>query len=311
MAKLEKVLVAYDGSPQSDEALQWSIYFGRRTGASIYAVKVFEPILREARWQEVGSIPTEMFEKFAAAQKEDLQLMERVREKGRGQEVDITTAPLTGRVSQALLNYAKKQGISMIVTGTRGQGAVKQLLFGSVTHGLVSAADIPVLVVKHYPTSEAAEKSAEVGAARKILVAFDGYPQSQAALDWAIEIAKHIAAQVMTVTVVEPFQVGMAYAMAEGGSPARTAEMLKEMETLNLKIMRDAQEIGRARGVTVETKLLHGNVLERLLEFCRQNAVDIIAVGAQGHGLLDAMPLGSVSNGLVGLSPVPVLVVKK
>ena len=83
------------------------------------------------------------------------------------------------------------------------------------------------------------------------------------------------------------------------------------METLNLKIMRDAQEIGRARGVTVETKLLHGNVLERLLEFCRQNAVDIIAVGAQGHGLLDAMPLGSVSNGLVGLSPVPVLVVKK
>ena len=37
----------------------------------------------------------------------------------------------------------------------------------------------------------------------------------------------------------------------------------------------------------------------------------MIAVGAQGHGVLDKLPLGSVPHGLISLAQVPVLVVKK
>lgn len=312
MAKLEKVLVAYDGSPQSKEALQWAIYFGRRTGAAISAAKVFEPVLRESRWDEVGSFPDALFEKYAVAQQADVQLMEKVKEAGRSQEVEITTALLNGRISQALLDYAGAKGISLIVAGTRGHGTLKQLLLGSVTHGLVSVADIPVLVVKRYhPGFGDGGKTTGMTTSRKIMVAFDGYPQSRAALDWAIEIARHIAAQVIVVKVVEPFQVGIAYAMAEGGSPARTAERLQELEELNVKLMEEAKDIGKLQGVIIETKLLHGNVLESLLECIEQNKIDIVAVGAQGHGVLDKLPLGSIPHGLISLSPIPVLVVKK
>ena len=312
MAKLEKVLVAYDGSLQSKEALQWAIYFGRRTGAAISAAKVFEPILRESRWDEVGTLPDALFEKYAVAQQADVQLMENVKEMGRSQEVEITTALLNGKVSQALLDYAGANGISLIVAGTRGLGTLKQLLLGSVTHGLVSVADMPVLVVKRYHSlAETGGKSAGMTGSRKIMVAFDGYPQSRAALDWSIEIAKHIAAQVIVVKVVEAFQVGMAYAMAEGGSPARTAERLQELEELNVKLMEEAKDVGTRQGVNIETKLLHGNVLESLLKFIEQNGIDIVAVGAQGHGVFDKLPLGSIPHGLISLSPIPVLVVKQ
>ena len=305
MAKLEKVLVAYDGSLQSKEALQWAIYFCRRTGVPISVAKVFEPVLPEFRYSEVGALPLEMFEKYAVAQKADYQLMDDVKELGRSQEVEITTTMLNGHVSRTLLDYAGANGISLIVAGTRGHGTLKQLLLGSVTHGLVSIADIPVLVVKRY------HPGAGATASRKIMVAFDGYPQSRAALDWSIEIAKHIAAQVIVVKVVEPFQVGIAYAMAEGGSPARTAERLQELEELNVQLMEEAKDIGKRQGVIIETKLLHGNVLESLLECIEKNGIDIVAVGAQGRGVLDKLPLGSIPHGLISLSPIPVLVVKK
>ena len=311
MAKLQKVLVAYDGSPQSREALYWAVYFSRRTGAAVHVVKVFEPYFRESKWKEVGNIPEETFEHFAAAQKKDLQLMDSVKELGREQEIEITTEVLAGHVAQTLLDYAKKNEISMIVTGTRGKGALKQLLLGSVTHGLVSLANIPVLAVKQCPVVQYTGKSLIVTHMRKILVAYDGYPQSRAALNWAIEIAKLTDAQVTAVKVFEPFQVGLAYTMAEGGNASRTATQLREMEELNAKIMEEAKEVGKQQGVEIETQILNGGVLESLLEFAEKHGIDMIAVGAQGRGILDKLPIGSVPHNLISLSPIPVLVVKK
>jgi nucleotide-binding universal stress UspA family protein len=310
MTKLLKVLVAYDGSPQSKEALHWAIYFSRRIGAAVSAVKVFEPYLTESRWKEVGVATDEMFEQFAAVQKKDLQLMEEVKELGRGQEIEITTAILQGHVARTLLEYAKTNGISMIVTGTRGYGAVKQLLLGSVTHGLVSLSDIPVMVVKKCPVVEFAGGSLILTSMRKILVAYDGFPQSQAALNWAVEIAKLIDAKVTAVKVFEPFQVGMAYGMAESGNAPRTATRLHEMELMNEKLMTEAKELAKQQGLDITTEILGGSVLESLLEYTAKHGFDIVTVGAQGHGVLDRLPLGSVPHGLVSLSPVPVMVVK-
>lgn len=38
--------------------------------------------------------------------------------------------------------------IDLIVTGTKGHGALAELLMGSVTRNLISLAHVPVLVVK-------------------------------------------------------------------------------------------------------------------------------------------------------------------
>ena len=311
MTKLQKVLVAYDGSPQSKDALYWAIYFSRRTGAAVSAVKVFEPILRETGVDEVGTLPEKLFEKYSVAQKEDIQLMEAVKELGREQEVEITTAVLAGHVSQTLLDYAKKKEIDMIVTGTRGHGTLKQLLLGSVTHGLVSAADIPVMVVKKCPIVEYTGKSLCLTHVRKIMVAYDGFPQSQAALTWAFELARLTDARVSVVKVFEPFQMGLAYSMAESGSAERVTAKLQEIEETNTRQMAEVKAKACEYGVEVDTHITSGSILETLLDFTEKNRIDLIAVGARGLGILDKLPVGSVPHGLISLSPVPVLVVKK
>ncbi len=44
MAQLKKLLVAYDGSTQSKEALDWAIDLSLLSGAQVIAVKVSEPL---------------------------------------------------------------------------------------------------------------------------------------------------------------------------------------------------------------------------------------------------------------------------
>ena len=74
MAKLQNVLVSYDGSPHSKEALHWAIYFGRHSGANITAVKVFEPFLTRPL-KEAGSILPDSLDQYEQLEKQDQQLM--------------------------------------------------------------------------------------------------------------------------------------------------------------------------------------------------------------------------------------------
>ena len=99
--------------------------------------------------------------------------------------------------------------------------------------------------------------------------------------------------------------------MAEGKSTSRTTAKQQEIEELNLKQKKKKKMLAKQQGVTVETQIVNGSILETLLDYSDKHGIDMIAVGAQGHGLLDKLPLGSVPHGLISLAQVPVLVVKK
>jgi nucleotide-binding universal stress UspA family protein len=51
-------------------------------------------------------------------------------------------------IVEAILDYSKSEGADLIVTGTRGRGGFKKLLMGSVSSGIVSHAECPVLTVR-------------------------------------------------------------------------------------------------------------------------------------------------------------------
>jgi nucleotide-binding universal stress UspA family protein len=51
---------------------------------------------------------------------------------------------------------ARTHGASVIATGTRGLGAARSALLGSVSSGLIQNAELPILVVPEEPASAAA-----------------------------------------------------------------------------------------------------------------------------------------------------------
>ena len=47
-----------------------------------------------------------------------------------------------------ILEYAERNGIDLIVLGTRGRSGFKRIVLGSVASGVVTYASCPVIVVK-------------------------------------------------------------------------------------------------------------------------------------------------------------------
>lgn len=145
---------------------------------------------------------------------------------------------------------------------------------------------------------------------QKLLVAYDGSTHSKEALDWAIDLSLLSGAQVIAVKVVEPLEVGQAYALYEAGYGAEMVEQLTERETTDKKMLQDAIDIARQRGVAITTELLHGNIAANIIEYSKDKNVDMIIAGTKGHGVLEGLLMGSVTRNLVSLAHIPVLVVK-
>ena len=94
----------------------------------------------------------------------------------------------------------RELGADLVVMTTHGRGGLRRAWLGSVTDQLIRSAEVPVLVVR----------PGEAGAARpvwepgEILVALDGSPLAEAALEPAIEVARLWDAELSLVQVVRP-----------------------------------------------------------------------------------------------------------
>jgi len=51
-------------------------------------------------------------------------------------------------VVETIINHAAKEHVDLIIVGTRGLGGFKKMLIGSVSSGVISHANCPVLVVR-------------------------------------------------------------------------------------------------------------------------------------------------------------------
>lgn len=61
---------------------------------------------------------------------------------------EVQTAVVVGSPTDRVVQYAGENQVDLIVMGTRGRGAVEQMLLGSVAAGVVRRAPCPVLTVR-------------------------------------------------------------------------------------------------------------------------------------------------------------------
>jgi nucleotide-binding universal stress UspA family protein len=83
---------------------------------------------------------------------------------------------LPGPPAEVVIDEADRRDVDLIVLGSRGRGALAQLLLGSVSRAVASRADRPVAIV---PPSASWSGGPTV-------VGYDGSPGAVAALEWAV-----------------------------------------------------------------------------------------------------------------------------
>lgn len=135
------VVAAVDGSEYSARVIEAAIEFA--DGGQVHAVYVAAPI--------VYAMPGPGMAPIAATM--DYDAMSKAEAEAVWASVgplpdNVTTETLKGQAARMIVEYAKDVNADLIVIGSRGRGAFGSLFLGSVSHGVVHAADRNVLIVR-------------------------------------------------------------------------------------------------------------------------------------------------------------------
>jgi nucleotide-binding universal stress UspA family protein len=136
----------------------------------------------------------------------------------------------------------------------------------------------------------------------KILVANDGSPGGQKAFTAGIELAQKISAELHMVIVEELPRF-----------PATIDEIAEEKDEANhhfAPLIDAAKAQAEAAGLTIETHLLPGHVVDAVIGLIKQLNIDLLVVGFMGHSQLYERIIGSTTDRLVRLASCAALVVK-
>jgi len=142
--RFNRIVVGVDGSAGANRALQWAINLARRTGAEIVAAYVAQPLDSQVV-TTFGFVPPVSVAGWVEEVRAlfDQEWCLPLYKAG----VPFRTAFEQGSPGPGLVAIADREGAGLIVTGTRGLGAIREVILGSVSHYLVQHADVPVVVV--------------------------------------------------------------------------------------------------------------------------------------------------------------------
>jgi nucleotide-binding universal stress UspA family protein len=135
---MQNVVVGYDGSEESKRALDRAASLGRG-GASVTVVTAVSVGLHGPR--SMGALNEHELE----AAKETL---DAARNHLKSQGIDVHAIEGEGEPADVIIEAAKERNADLIVIGTRGLGAAKRIMLGSVSAKVVQDAHCDVLVVR-------------------------------------------------------------------------------------------------------------------------------------------------------------------
>jgi nucleotide-binding universal stress UspA family protein len=284
MGRYKKILVAVDGSDSSKNAFRQACRIVREDKSWITAITVI-PLYQDQF--EVLSTKEKVSKRL---REEGEKILSGIKEIADKEDVFVRTQIEEGTPFQTIIDVAEENGYDLIVMGRYGMARLEKVLVGSVTARVIGHSKKDVLVVP---------SNATIGW-NNIVLATDGSGYSAAASEKAIDLAKSYGGNIKAIAVVDVTDEFMTQA------PEVVERLVKEAKGFVNDVKSKAEE----ESVKTVTFVKEGEAYRVITDLAKEEKADIIVMGSHGRTGLKRLLMGSVTEGVVGHSPCPVLVVK-
>ncbi|MDQ2684246.1 MAG: universal stress protein [Thermoproteota archaeon] len=151
--KFTKILVPIDGSKNSMKAVEYGIDIAQIYGCDLIVLHVLFSQSGFAFHTETvtGTITTSSLDDLNNEARQDAErLFNEVKKISERTKIKVKTEVVVTVISvvEAILSYAEKEDIDLIVVGSKGRSGWKKLILGSIASGISTYAHCPVLIVK-------------------------------------------------------------------------------------------------------------------------------------------------------------------
>lgn len=274
-----RVITAFDGSPQSYDALALAL----RLRDPADAVLTLACVVSGQRWH-VGphirrpdaTVPEEIASVFADARATAIPAGIHVQER----------APVAPSPARGLTELAESETADLIVIGSSRHAAPGRIRLERTAGRLLEGARCAVAI--------APGGLRETDRFRHIGVAYDDSPESRTALAVAYRVAAGCGAAVSLMYALTPFD----------------PEPVRRQARAHAEAALDAAADAAPKGLNPRTLLLHGKPGEVIRAAC-DGVVDLLVTGSHGYGPLQRTIVGSVSEALSEGASCPTLVVPR
>lgn len=139
----------------------------------------------------------------------------------------------------------------------------------------------------------------------KLLVAIDFSEITKLILESVEQIALKTAAKVWLIHVAQPDPDFIGY---DVGPDSERKFMATKFRDQHIKIQEYSAEL-KNKGIDITPLLVQGPTVETIIDEAEKLKVDMIVAGSHGHGTMFHILVGSISQGLLKNSQIPLLII--
>jgi nucleotide-binding universal stress UspA family protein len=284
---LKSILVATDGSANGHRAVLFATSLARERGASLVFCNAIDAVAAIAPCAGAGGLGSDIIVK----ELEDaaVTILARESEPAKQAGLHVTKVAPFGRPADTIVTYAADHDSDAIVVGTQGKRGLERFFLGSTAADVLRHSDVPVFVIPPECTSQNVPL-------RRLLVAIDGSEASDAAFDFALELAAPTHASIVLCNVIDTRDL----------HDTDREVLLRDADAL----LRTRGEIAAAHGLAHELSVAEGEPSRAIVTAAKTTGADAILIGTHGRSGLQRLFLGSVAESVSRDAEVPVAVVR-
>jgi nucleotide-binding universal stress UspA family protein len=295
------LMVPLDGSACGEYALPLALAIARRAGATLNLAHVCVP----PAWPDLEHSPQPDDDDISPSARARLYLEQLAEFLSARWEVPITTSLLEGPVAAALREHALAIGAELVAITTHGRGSLARIALGSVADELLRTLPLPLLITR--PRDEGLDllENVREDAFQRVLVPLDGSAPAEAALHDAVALGGMFDAE---YTLLQALDLPLASYGLSSTATSLDPQALATARQAALGYLNRIASRLRAEGRDVCVDTVIGYPATTILEYARDHAFELIAMGSHGRGRGVRMLLDSTTDVVVHGASVPVLV---